>query len=308
MADSIIEVIKDIESSIDDDVNYSRDKTNVYVISSKQNEKYYIGVSKDAEIRKQNHLWHLRKKKHVNKNLQKEFNDGEVLEWTIFTVPSREMALEIERTIITSRADDPNCLNIAQNSSNGYYGRVHSDETKKKMSESAKKSWEQNSIRRFIVSVSTKNYWNNITQEQSKKHSDAAKIVNDKIKENPELREKITKKIKDYWTKPENKKAQSEKRKKFFQNGGINPQTGIPLTEEHKNKLQEGRKNFYNNLTKEEKNELISKKTKHLNKEVIINGHIFPSIAKAAEELGISTSTAGYRVNSEKFENWKFKG
>src|SRR6188768_4031213 len=47
----------------------------VYRILNIRNKRVYIGSTNDFEIRKSEHLGQLRKKKHINRFLQSDFND-----------------------------------------------------------------------------------------------------------------------------------------------------------------------------------------------------------------------------------------
>lgn len=115
----------------------------IYSIDCTKNGKCYIGRTSDPKRRQQEHFWALRGGRHRNLHLQSAFHkySESSFVWKILmTCESEQQAKENEQWFL-KRMWELDCLFNLANSSNGggYKGRIVSEETKKKISESRKK-------------------------------------------------------------------------------------------------------------------------------------------------------------------------
>lgn len=305
MAEDIIKEAQELIDCIDNDPFYSEDKTDIYIITTSDSDSFYIGMSKDAEVRKKAHIHALRKNAHHNKNLQEAFNENEGLNWTVYHVPTRELASEIELYLIRNNIDKPECLNICTDVAPRYTARTHSSETKEKMSASAKKAWTEE--RKEKQAERQREYWNGITPEQRHIHVEATRKLNEARKEKPEILKSISDSLKEYWSDPKVREDQSQKRKNFFNNGGIHPWLGKTIHPGTNEKLQAGRERFQKSLTEQERIEFNRKRTEKTRIPVQIGDTAYESLSEAAFALGVSPATVRNRINSGKFTDWKMK-
>lgn len=116
----------------------------IYKIINKTNGKYYIGSSSNIIHRWIEHKCYLRKNKHVNNYLQNSWNKyGEDnFEFVIIEKVPKEKLIEVEQKYLDEIKNLPNkknkYYNISIDSSCPGRGIKHTDEYKKKMSESCR--------------------------------------------------------------------------------------------------------------------------------------------------------------------------
>lgn len=115
----------------------------IYLIRNLVGNKIYVGSTNDLDRRKDEHFSKLRRNKHNNPHLQYSFNKyGE--ENFIFEIISYESVNSIieERQLrdkeiwLINFLDEDKRYNVVLSATNPMYGRTHSEETKRKMSES----------------------------------------------------------------------------------------------------------------------------------------------------------------------------
>lgn len=76
-----------------------------------------------------------------------------------------------------------------------------------------------------------------------------------------ETKKHLSQTSKKYWSDPEIRKEQSEKRKQYFENGGIPYQLGMKRSDEFCEKVSEGKRKYWESLSDTERNELNKKKS-----------------------------------------------
>lgn len=108
---------------------------------------FYIGCTSNTKKRHQNHMSHLKKGIHVNKHIQKLYDDNNniLVDMNLLKVfDNKKEAQEFERTTIHEIGDDPLCLNVISTSEHkrkvaeSNKGKIHSAETRRKLSISNK--------------------------------------------------------------------------------------------------------------------------------------------------------------------------
>ena len=101
---------------------------------------FYYGQSRNLSCRKTSHISALKRGKHNNPRMQRVWNKRPEFIFEIVEMVSNESDLDaVEQTYIDRYIGDPNCMNMAICASAPNKGRKNSEETLKKMSESAKK-------------------------------------------------------------------------------------------------------------------------------------------------------------------------
>lgn len=144
----------------------------IYSIDCKVNGKCYIGRTSDPVRRQQDHFCALRGKRHRNAHLQNAFNKyGESsFKWKVLMVcESLEHAKENEDWFLKKMWDVDCLFNLAKSADGGgYKGRIVSEETKKRMSESRKKYFADPNARKKL-SESRKGF--KMSEEQKSKLS-----------------------------------------------------------------------------------------------------------------------------------------
>lgn len=112
----------------------------IYKITNKINGKFYIGSSQNISQRWYDHKRELRHDRHCNKHLQDAWNkygeenfSFEIIEECDIEELSKKEQLYIEKYIESGQM-----YNISHDTNSSMRGRKHSEETKKKMSESRK--------------------------------------------------------------------------------------------------------------------------------------------------------------------------
>lgn len=116
-------------------------KSGVYLIKNITNGKCYVGSSIHLELRQKEHFAALASNRHINKHLQNAYNkygrssfEFEIVETIPISENIKELLLEREQFWIDNLKPDYNILLVA-GSTLGFH---HSEETKKKISESTK--------------------------------------------------------------------------------------------------------------------------------------------------------------------------
>ena len=111
--------------------------TGIYMIRCKINNKIYIGRSKNIKDRWKQHKKELRNNKHCNKNIQKDWNKygQDNFEFNIIVECEEDKLNELERKYINEYKSCGFGYNMTfGKDENG--AEIHTEETKKKMSES----------------------------------------------------------------------------------------------------------------------------------------------------------------------------
>ena len=108
----------------------------IYRITCKSNGKFYVGSSRDLKFRWQQHRSDLRHNRHRNDKLQHSFNKygEENFLFEVIETCSEELLLEREQYFIDTTSPWFNLTPTAGSN----YGWNHSDDTKKKISDSTR--------------------------------------------------------------------------------------------------------------------------------------------------------------------------
>lgn len=140
--------------------------------------RIYVGGSINLKYRKWAHFGSLKSNRHINKKLQKEFNENGIdfFRFVILEFCEKELLLEREQFYIDTLNPYYNICRFAgttKGNSGGMKGRVMSDEHKKKISDSNKGRIvsEESKIK---MKISAKNRKNNQPM-LGKKHSEESK-------------------------------------------------------------------------------------------------------------------------------------
>ena len=201
----------------------------IYEIRNIKNEKFYIGSSKSIYKRWVQHKRELKKGTHHNAYLQRSYKvHGEgSYDYSIIEECSEDNLFEVEQRHLDKHHGKKECYNLSENADrppamcgrdHAMWGKAHSEETKKKMSEA--KKGENNAM------------WGKpCSEETRKKISEANK---------GKTRKKISEARKG--------KPLSEETRKKISEANLGKKAwnkGMPLTEEHKRKMSEGKKGKY---------------------------------------------------------------
>lgn len=174
----------------------------IYSIDCKKNGKCYIGRTSDPKRRQQDHFCSLRGRRHRNAHLQAAFNKyGETsFSWRVLIVcKSEQDARENEQWFLRKMWELDCLFNLAKSSEGGgYKGRIVSEETRKRMSEAAKRTFSNPEARRKLsesrkgfkmsdeqkAKLSAIHKGKVLTEEHKQKMSDAQKRawINRKLK------------------------------------------------------------------------------------------------------------------------------
>lgn len=134
-----------------------------YIYKVKIGDKFYFGQTVNANERKARHKYHLRKNKHANKYMQNSYNKYQEFDFYVVCSCPKDRMDEIEQMYIDKYIKNKNLLNINKDVkqvcssyvmteehkealSLSSKNRIVSDETRKLMSESAKKRIKENGI------------------------------------------------------------------------------------------------------------------------------------------------------------------
>ncbi len=116
-------------------------QSGIYMIKNLINDKIYIGSATNFSKRKCEHFRRLRKNMHENSYLQNAWNKYEEKNFTfiVLEITKKEDLLLVEQKYIDQYFDKQiNCYNIAKNASSPMKGRKHTEEYKKRVSQSMK--------------------------------------------------------------------------------------------------------------------------------------------------------------------------
>lgn len=154
-----------------------RNKSGIYIIINKITDKTYIGSSYNLIQRLSSHLSGLRKNKHSNVILQRNYNIyGESsFEFEVLEFCEKELLQAREQYFINQFKPE---INIAKDTKAPMRGRKHSEETIKKLS--GKIPWnlgiERTEEERNYISQRKKEEWSKKSDEYKKRRSDIGKI------------------------------------------------------------------------------------------------------------------------------------
>ena len=219
----------------------------IYMIQNIVNSKIYIGQAVDIERRWGEHKCELRSNHHINKHLQNAWNKygDSNFEFTVICECDESQLNTKEIDYIAKlKTYDPD---FGYNKTYGGEGGRHTEETRKKISESHKGLTHSEESKRKI---SEANKGRTPTEETRKKLSESSKgkilssETKEKIRESlkgkprpEETRMKISESHKGKTLSEEHKKNLSESLK-----GRISPNKGRTFSEEHKKNLSESLK------------------------------------------------------------------
>lgn len=268
-------------------------ESGVYKILCKANNKFYIGSSKDLYKRWREHLYNLRKNKHINIHLQRSFNKyGEdSFNFEVVELCDISSILVREQFYIDTLSACDNGFNISKKSLGGdnitdnpnkedIIRRIKSkisQNLKLMLDEEKKEKWSR-------PGESNPNYGNRWNDEMKKEASDKnkGKAPINKGKTNIELlgeeeSTKISKKLSDHASK---------------RVGDKNPFFGKQHSEESKDKIR---------------NERLGKYHGSQNIRIVIDGVLYNSYSEASKSLGIPIVTIRWRCLSKnsKFINYQ---
>lgn len=286
----------------------------VYIAVNRTTNDFYIGATSKPASREYDHRYHLEAGKkgsldlsgnpivHQNYKFQDSFNKDSEFNFLFFPTDTADAAFEIEKTLIEIGRKEPHCLNLRDGTYASFMGKSHTDETKKKMSDSAKIVWE-NEERHLRHSQHMSEFWNqlpeNKKQEIQQKKADSYKQT---YWNSPELQKAKRESAVAQFSDPESRKAISDKRLSWFSNGGIAPQTGKPLTEEQKERMQNGRSTWIKGLTEQQKQDHYQKVSEALsiakNSTIYINDVPYANRKEAAVALNVSPVTISKRIKN----------
>lgn len=115
-------------------------QTGIYVIKNTITGQFYVGSAKNIKKRKYIHFYKLGKNIHHNKYLQNSFNyyGIEVFEFKILETCDKNLLIKREQYWIDKYFDDQKqCFNMNKDASS-WFGRKHSIETRRKLSQAHK--------------------------------------------------------------------------------------------------------------------------------------------------------------------------
>jgi hypothetical protein len=303
-------------------------ESGVYLILNRNTNYFYIG-SGEIKTRIYRHLYLLKNNTHINFKFQKAYNENN--DFSIFTLPTsdRKKAYEIEQNLLDIFYNNSFCLNIAKNIdiTDGYKGRVHSEDTKNKISLKLQKIWSDVNLRNK-QKVICEEWYKNLPISDKKIRSEKQKEITTELWKNIDYRTNLTSKLKKAAGKKEAREARSvwctnysnqqhvkDKRslahKLLWENKDFRFKTSSAIritnsrpeiiakkvakfklttnTPEFKEKLSVRIKKLFINAAYKEnnRNRLLSYNTAK-SKSVSINGKLYPSVRNASKETGLS--------------------
>lgn len=260
-------------------------ESGIYVIRNIQNQKVYVGSTKNFSIRKKTHFSKLRSQKHQNVKLQRAFNkyseDSFIFEIIQIAPYQKQTIVELEQFWINSFNAKKSGYNIAD-AAFGDTLSAHPDKEniKKKISAGLKKS---------NIGLSE--------QEWKERYPGCPGELNGMFGEKHTVETKTLISL------------GNQKRKKLSGHGAT---WGISKTDEHKQKMSKnakekiGNKNpFFGKKHSAETKIKISEKNKNRRpcntKQISVNGKIFSCRRLASEATGLKQETLWYRANNKNF-------
>lgn len=110
--------------------------------------KFYIGSAIDFNTRYRKHKWYLKDGTHVNRHLQRAWNNCNIINYEIIEYCIPDNILEREQYYIDTLKPH---YNICRQRVNNRLGTKHTEETIKKMSQTQKNSWTEEKRKRMSV-------------------------------------------------------------------------------------------------------------------------------------------------------------
>lgn len=291
----------------------ANEQTVVYIAENKSG-KFYIGSTGQKDRRLKIHIQTLSKNKHGGNGtdlFQKAFNEDPTFDFKVCPVPNREIAFQLEKELIIKSRNNPSCLNMKD----AIPPPPVTDITRKKLSESGKKAYENGRISPTLgtkLSEERKNeiseYSKNIWQNPEKREKMMSYLTSDDFKS------KISKIHKNKIETPETRLKKSQAKK------------GIPQNPEHIEKRaaalrgriipveeatvrNEKIKEYIINLSEEDKSKrLLRLKEQSLlgaaktRRPIFYNGRQYSSVLEAIKTEGISSSTMYKILNQSNSE------
>jgi group I intron endonuclease len=120
-------------------INCEKIYKGVYCILNLNNNKFYIGSSKDILTRFNTHVFYLNKNKHINKKLQNAWNKYKLDNFDFFIIEECENFIEREQYYLDKYKPHINGYNISDKSNGGDIYTLLSDEDKQKFKNKCKK-------------------------------------------------------------------------------------------------------------------------------------------------------------------------
>lgn len=276
-----------------------KDKVGFYIFINFETKEFYVG-SGQLYFRESDHYFKLRSGTHKNKDLQHAYNFNKHFEFLFQETNTREEAFDIEQLYLDTYKDSPLMLNKAPDARLGknsgwvqtetaneknrqaHLGKKASEETKKLLS--AQRLGKQFSLGykhppEFGAKISRANMGHSVSQETREKQ----RLGN------------LGKK----------RSLESINKMKIAQSGKIvSEETRIKMSIARtglKRSLETKLKIGLANKGKVRSQEILDK----LNKRVLIENVIYPSIKKAAIDLNMKRSAIDGRIRSKNFPEWK---
>lgn len=279
-----------------------------YLLFNERSGYYYIGSTENAKRRLRDHLRELNAGTHKNVKFQNAYSKDSEFELEVVPLKSREEAIALEQILIDNNRKDPKLLNLALDVQTPRLGVTANAETRERQSKAAKAFYANggtNSMEGKIHSPETKARLSAIAQEQfstpetraalsqrgKERFADQEQRVltsqqTQEAMKDPELRKQLSESAKARWEDPEQRRRQSEMAKTRFTD-----------PEQLKYTQAAGRKAWADPAFREKKSRKVS-----------VDGVIYESLTQAAEHFGISVATVCYRASSssEQFKDWNY--
>lgn len=262
----------------------------IYKIVNKNNGKFYIGSTKNIEKRKHKHFEDLKHKKHHSIYLQRAYDKyGEnsfIVEVKELKISSEKELRQLEERYIRFCWSSGKLYNVSKNSSGGDLISYHPYNKEFRMRQSK---------------ISRERY-EKMSEEEKKFYSDrikGEKNPNYGKKWSKELREKVSRKRKEYYLTHDN----YIKGKTFEEVYGVEKANELKEKMSERYKLRVGEKNsFYGKHHSEETKKKLSEKNLGVkppnSKKVSYNGEIYDSANDCAKVLKIPMGTVAYRCRN----------
>ncbi len=242
-----------------------------YLLTHVPSGKFYVGSTGNIKRRMKEHFGDLKKGNHHCKELQELYNAAPVVKVTmLYIADTRDDAFDLEQQLLDIHAAGSLLLNKAKNARKAWLGLNHSPETKSKISNSQ-------------LGVKNHSFGRTLSEEHRSKISKA----NRGYKHTAAARAKIT--------ASKLGKSLSEEHKTKLSDAKI----GTTHTVESREKMSRSKKGRV--LTLEHRIKLKvanSNRKSFLPVRVSVAGVIYPTIAEAARDLGITVIMLRRRLDS----------